>query len=249
MSRGFLLGIVFFVTLIGALGLRAPLDTALRFAPLERYQVSFERADGSLWAGRVYGLTYRGEPLGNVEVRARASSLFTGVLASDIRFANQGLAGRGRVGIGLLSGILHGEEIQIRGPVDRLSGLAPLLRQSTGQVEMVISQITLSPLRGCRQLQGVLETDVLTKLRELDWRGPPVRGNWSCEDGTSTLSFSGEADIDAIEGQLRLRPDRSYRLDVTMQTANEDVRQALPLLGFTAADDGWLYGREGRLIQ
>jgi len=247
MTRALLLPLVFLVAFLAALVLRAPLETALRLAPLERYDVSYLSAEGTVWRGLVRGLAINGRAVGDVQINAEASALLGGVLASDIRVASQGLNGRGRLGIGLLSGTLHAEGVTLSGPVRDLRGLSPFLRQSAGELRLTVPRARFAPDGRCETLDGVVETDLLQRLTGLAWSGPPVSGDWSCSDGHSVFTFLGDQSGENVRGTLTVRPDRAYAVDMVVVTSEENARAILPAMGFEPGEAGWTFRREGRL--
>jgi hypothetical protein len=235
--------IMFFVTLV----LNTPLEIALRFAPLDRYQLDYSKAEGTIWQGQLKGVVARGQPLGDVRFKAMPGALFGGVLASRVQFANAGVTGSGRMGMGLASGALHFRDVRLSAEVRSLAQISQFLRQSGGRISGAVPQGEFQLGKGCRALNGTVSTDILKSIEDVKWQGPVINGQWSCADGNAVLRFAGDEAGEEVDGEITLRPDGMFELDLNLVTQSTEITTFLSAIGFENQNGRWGYRSEGRI--
>jgi len=231
--------VVFCLVFSVGLAVRFPLSVAFGIAVPDRLAAGYRVADGTVWHGRLEGVSLSRHFLGDVTVFLRPWPLFAGRLAVDWTLDRPGLQGGGHMARGL-GGDIYLRDFDLAGRVSDLPTLIPL----TGRFDLQSARIHWS-VEGCRKAGGRVETDALARgLPQLDWRGPVLTGDLACDGEALRLEMSGAQDGDRLDVTATLHPDRRYELAVTVATESGRLLSTLPMLGFAATEDGRL-----RLVQ
>lgn len=230
---------LFCLVLAVGLAVRLPLSVAVGIAVPERLALGYRTAIGTVWSGRLEGVTLAQHLLGDITLALRPWPLFAGRLSADWTLDRAGLEGRGRIARGL-GGDTKLRDTDIAGQVAELPTLVPL----TGRFSLRSGHVHWGA-DGCRSAGGWVETDALTGgLPQLDWRGPVLAGDLACEGKALRLQMAGAQAGERFDVTALLHPDRRYELTVTVDAESGRLLMTLPLLGFAAMADGRL-----RLIQ
>ncbi len=234
---------LFILVFLCALVARFPLAYALERAGLERAGVSHERVSGTVWSGRVAGLTVMGQPLGRVTLDLQPGALLSGELAYRLAFEGETGEGRGRIALGP-DGTVHVRDLVADIDVQSLRRLQPQLRQVPSQLQVTLPHLVLGPDRRCRTAAGQVRTDVLEAIgARLDWRGPVLDGRLGCEDGALALMLAGGDPggerID-VDGEVAL-DTQTYRVEARISTGVARVAETVRALGFAGADGTYVY--------
>lgn len=234
MRRRSMLALFCLVLAVG-LGARLPLSVAVGIAVPERLALSYRAVIGTVWNGRLEGVTLAQHFLGDITLALRPWSLFAGRLSSDWTLDRAGLEGRGRMTRGL-GGDIRLREIELDGRVSDL----PTLISLTGRFGLQAGHVHWGA-DGCRSAGGRVETDALTGgLPQLDWRGPVLVGNLACEGKALRLEMAGAQAGERFDVTAMLYPDRRYDLTVTVATESGRLQSTLPLFGFMPVAGGGL---------
>ena len=223
--------------LVFAAGLiaRLPLSVAVGIAVPDRLALRFRTAVGTVWDGRLEGVSLAQHFLGDLTIFLRPLPLLSGRLSVDWRIDRPGLQGAGRM-IRSLGGDIRLRGIDLDGRVSDLPTLIPL----SGQVGLQSAHFHWAA-DGCQAAGGRIETDALTGgLPQLDWRGPVLTGDLACSGNALQLRMSGAQAGDRLEVLARLHTDSRYELTVTVDTESGRVLSTLSMLGFAATEDGRL---------
>lgn len=225
------------------LGLAAFLLALLAFAPLSlaltaaKGRLTAERAEGTLWSGRLTGARLSGLPLGAVKTRTQVLPLLTGAIRLEADARGGAFTGKGRL---LAAGARTGAD-QVTGllVLDRLGFAGPI--NGTLRLEKVTAVFQ----RGqCRQASG-------RAAAQLGGAGPiaqPVTltGSPVCSAGRWVLPMAGEAQGLRVEGRLSLAGDGAWRSQLILIPTDPAIGQALTAAGFTQEGDRWRRVSEGR---
>lgn len=226
--------ILFLAGFLLALLAFAPLSLALGAA---KGRLTAERAEGTLWSGRLTGAQLSGLPLGVVKTRTQILPLLSGAVRLEAQarggaFTGRGrlLAGGARTGADQVTGVLALDRLGFAGPVNgalKLDGAAAVFQR--GQ---------------CRQAGGKASAQLGgTGLiaQPISLTGAPV-----CRAGRWVLPMAGEARGLRVEAHLSLAADGAWRSDLILIPTDPALGQALAAAGFTQDGDRWRRSSEGR---
>lgn len=192
---------------------------------------------GTVWDGRVYGLTVQGQPVREAVIGVRPAALFAGRLTADIRLEDPDITGSGRVSLAP-GGRWWLDDASLsmtlgRAGLGDLPGLDP-------QERLFVRVLQLELEAGqCRQAVGTARSGALVSLASRHGLvGPALIGELSCREGALVLTFSGdEADL-SVSGEAVLRAD-GYDWRVEARTGDAALADILALAGFTRTAEGW----------
>lgn len=202
-------------------------------------------AEGTLWKGRLLGVTYGDIAIGDIDFRLRATSLPLGRAVVDIASTNGALEGAGRLRV-TPSALEFGD-------VSAAFNLGSIRRYSffgvpyQGALSVKAERLRLTNA-GCEAESATISTSAFDALSHR-WSGGafPMEGVIKCQDGALVASLRGEGADGTAELHVRVRPDLSYALTVSAQTRKPDVSRALEFFGFEKGGDGLSYKAVGVL--
>ncbi|GAB4570850.1 MAG: hypothetical protein Tsb008_00770 [Rhodothalassiaceae bacterium] len=190
---------LFLVAFAVFLIVRLPLAPFLTGSLADGFGVA--NSSGTVWAGRVEGLTYRGRVLGNATLSLRPLALLTGQAVFDVRIHDGPLEGHlrftssGNDGFGLGPGRIRAQ-IQLLMPV--LPGLSV--------AEISIGEILMAPA-------GCLHSNARVTVPDL-----ALEASLSCRNGQFSLHFDTIAEPVLVAlGPVRTllaREEGGYRLEL-----------------------------------
>ena len=225
---------LFVVAFVIALVAGAPLSLALGAA---KGRLAAEKAEGSLWSGRLTGARLAGLPLGAVKTRTQILPLLTGAVRLETEARGGAFTGKGRLlaagsrtGADQVTGLLALDRLGFAGPVNgalKLEKVAAVFQR--GQCRQATGKATA-------QLGG---TGPLPQPVTLT--GAPV-----CSAGRWVLPMAGEAPGLRIEAQISLAADGGWRSELILIPSDPALGQALAAAGFTQDGDRWRRASEGR---
>ncbi|MDX5394552.1 MAG: type II secretion system protein N [Caulobacteraceae bacterium] len=216
---GWALAAVFGFSAFAALVFTAPLSLA--FDPATGASgLSFARAEGSLWRGRLIGARLGPLVLGDLKVGANPFAL---------------LIGRTRVaihGAGLIGVVtLHGDSVAME-DIDGVLPLAAWAPQAGLSGDLSLAKASLRLTDGaCVAASGEARLTGLS-VQGLPAPGLEPAGALRCgPDGRLVLPLRGQASGVDVEADLGLRPD-GYALTLRIRTTRPDLQAALSAAGF-----------------
>lgn len=198
-------------------------------------QLGYEDVFGTVWSGRVYGLTVHGERVREIAVSVDPLALFTGRISADWRAVDEGLTGNGHAVIA--PGHVRLDNASLTLPLERLTGR----RDGLDPRDPVFVRLVRLDLREgrCVEAAGTVRSGALVEpAAAYGVDAPPLEGDIACEDGDVALSFSGETADVTVNGRARLRAG-GYDWQLDVRTESSDLADALALAGFQAGSDGW----------
>jgi|GEM_PF-2106920 len=208
---------------------------------LERAGISYDRAEGTLWRGRLTGVHWRDTYVGDAVMRPLPFSMLLGRLSLDMTLEGGLVAGRGIVSRGIFAPLTI-RDAEITADLAAL----PVMVKLTGHIQASLAEVALGP-RGCLRAKGRLSTDALTHgFVDTPWRGPVISGEVTCEDGALLLPLSGTDGVQKVGVLMKVRPDRSFDVRVELDTADPAMTQLLPVLGFRRDGGALVLKQEGR---
>ena len=198
-------------------------------------RLGYEDVFGTVWNGRVYGLTVQGERVREIAVSVAPLPLLTGRISADWRAADDGLAGNGHAVIA--PGYLRLDNASLTAPLARLANV----RDGLDPRDPVFLRLARLELRDgrCVEAAGSVRSGALIEpaaAHGVD--APPLEGDIACEGGDVAMTFSGETPDVTVNGRAVLRPG-GYDWQLDVRTDNPDLADVLALAGFRAEGDGW----------
>ena len=237
--KGLSLVLVFVGALAVFLAAGAPLSVALDLADARARGLGYADASGTVWRGTLRDVRVAGQPVGDVALTAQPWSLTQGALAVSLD-ARGALRARGEAQVSPAGAVTLANASVVLDARD-LARLHPELAGRGGEVFIQIDHAAFDAGRACRAAAGAIQTDVLARGDGAAWRGPPLAGAITCEDGALAVALGGaEAGTD-VDVQARLHPGQGVRVLANVKTESPEVAAALLYLGFQEGQEGFSY--------
>ncbi len=237
-------GMLFALVLVGAFLVTAvasvPLSAAVKQAGLGRAGLEWSRAEGTIWNGRLAGVSYRNQPVGDLRLRLRGGDLVRGALRFDLRLAGPSVRGRSIASFPSLSRVaLHDLRLDVE--MDRLSALRAELREAGGRLSLTGGDF-LVDRTGCLQGHARVETNLATRFAARfgeTWSA--LAGTARCEGRDVLVSLSGQGQAqETLEVDARLA-SRAVGLEVRVGSASPRLGYGLGLMGFRSEAGRYVY--------
>jgi hypothetical protein len=208
---------------------------------LERAGISYSRAEGTLWSGRLTNVYWRDTAVGEMALRPLPFAILLGRLSIDVVLEGGAVQGRARISRGVFAPLAL-RDVTISADLSTL----PVMMKLAGRIEASLAELVLGP-RGCMRAQGRLTTDALTHgVADAPWRGPGLSGEVGCKGGALIVPLSGSDGTQTVDVLMTLHPDRSFDVRVELDTADPAMTQLLPALGFRRDGGMLVLEQEGR---
>lgn len=212
-----------------------------RAAPL----TSIAGAEGTIWRGRLLGVSYNGVALGDIDYRLHAPALALARASIDLKSAGGALEGIGNLRI-------EPRAVEFR-DVSATFNLGAIRRYTFFGVRYQgAAKVTARRLRltreGCEAEAAAISTSAFDAFsRQLSGEAFPMAGPVECRDGVFTVSLEGEGADGAAELNIAVRKDFSYSLTVAARPKSPDVSRALEFFGFENGGGALSYEAAGVL--
>ncbi len=233
---------VFAATLIA----QAPASIIPALINLDGRGVGFVAVEGTIWRGRIDGLTYNNALIGDVSYRVSPLSL--ALLSPRVEASSTGGAVRGkarvRVGLGRR---LEIADTALDVDVGAFADRGIMGRPVEGVAQITVARIALSAA-GCRAADARLWTDVLDEpVQRFRGEDFPMTGNVRCDGDDLVASMAGQSSDGLAQMALRVRPNFSYEITARAEVDQEELASALRFFGFEQDGDALVYGSAGML--
>lgn len=212
-----------------------------RSAPL----LSITGAEGTIWRGRLKGVSHDGVLIGDVSYRLAAPPLLLGRIAIDADSANGALTGRAHLTIG--SDGMEFRKVAAEFNLGAIRRYTFFGVRYQGLARLDADRLKLTA-KECAAEAAALSTSAFEALTK-NWSGGPfpLAGPIECRDGAITVALDGEgADGKAAVG-LTIRPDLTYAVRIAAEPRRRDVSRALQYFGFEEKGAGLSYEAAGVL--
>lgn len=218
-----------------------PLSFALTQAKLHESGISSHHPSGTVWNGAIRKVDVAGQDIGRVEIKTRYLSALTLSPKVDWTFSGPTGSGRGTALVRLNnSARLTDTVVDLN--IAALSRLDPRLRQAPSTLSLTVRDIRVGAKSECLQAEGVLSTDVLSSLGgRYAWAGPRLVGDISCDGENFQIALRNEGGDDDINASINITPSGIYDVSARVNTRNENVLQAITVLGFERRDGAYFY--------
>lgn len=236
-----LLVMVFVAAFVGLLVAKVPLNVVLGMAVPVGGDLSYSRAEGTIWRGEIKSVRIRGVALGDAAFRFPVFSLLRLQPKVHWRFSGGAVTGHGVLGKSLFGSNIRLEDTIFTADLRRLPTMVPL----AGVFAVSVPHFVMDGTR-CEAADMTLTTDTLRhNPMGLNWQGPVLDGRMDCEDGAYVIHMAGTDGDTRLDISGTVTPDLNYRLQVTAGVSDPDLRQALSVMGFVAGSDGYRYTYQG----
>jgi len=218
-----LISIVAFLPLGWVVGPAVP-DNVKTLAPDLKFQ-------GTIWKGSVTGLPIFGAANLDIAPLARRAIIQSGegqnYLSADI-------------GTSLV------KDMDLRINLATLPFTDGRLKGLRGMINAQISDMEIEN-QSCKSAKGTVTTDVLQRNGgSVQWTGPELTGPIRCEEGALIADLTGQDAQQNIAALIRMSPDNSYRVDITVRTRRAEADAVLPIFGFTRSGQNFVLVEQGR---
>ncbi len=229
--------VVFVVLLLivgGVLGLAVlPMSMAADFAAKHGAALKFAGASGSIWNGKLQGVVFNGQALGDLAIKLDPGKLFTGRAAGRVDLVRKDLTGGAVISRAIFGGTTRLTDIKLGGQVSAVPVLPTRIRAAGGKFTLAVPEIVFEK-NLCKSANGEVWTDALSKT-DLGhhWTGPELRGPVTCKDGRLAVDAVGKAPTgEDVSAGLRTGPDLSLDLEARVLNATQGAAETLTDLGF-----------------
>ncbi|MEO0983617.1 MAG: type II secretion system protein N [Pseudomonadota bacterium] len=244
--RTLVFGLVFVIVLAFALVAATPLSFVLQRANIASTGLQWGQAQGTVWNGRLSGLTYGVQPIGDMRLSLRPSALLSGRVAYDLDW--NGPAGRGSGTLEFNRDVVILENVEAEARIAELKGLADRVRALGGRVELRAETVRVRRGR-CAEASGRVSTDALANAAAAFGRAfAVVEGPIECDGPMLQIPLQGRSSAgDELVARLRVGVVEPSTFEAEARTEDSDFGVALSLLGFEFSEGLYKYRRETSL--
>ncbi|WP_084399994.1 type II secretion system protein N [Henriciella aquimarina] len=239
----FVLILIAVLALAGFALSQVPLGFALSRLPLNAMGVQWTQSEGTVWDGRVMGVYFRNQPVGDVDVALAPMSLLSFKPALDVQWGGAG--GRGAATL-VLAGesTYRAEDVRLEQKVSALESLSPDLRAIRGTFRLSGGSARIDDFR-CTSASGEIRSDTLSlAARQFGRSFSDLTGTLACEDGAFRFVMQGagpDGDTVSVNGRAHLQGEAE--ISVEADTSDSDIETLLANAGFAREDGRWSYER------
>lgn len=241
MTRLLVLIFVFVLTALLSALLMLPLGFVLDRSGLAARNFAWASAQGTIWNGRIVGLTHNEQPYGDIQTSLRLGDIVLGRLVYDVRIQGALVRGNGVVRPGLNS--IEATQVRLEVDLSAIRTLEPRLREAGGYLRLRSDRLILGR-KGCVDVTGMVETDMISRIAAgygQSW--PEATGDLTCDAGTLVLPLStGGPSGEVFSAQGRFG-NGDATLEARVRGADAPLGYALGTFGFLLQDGSYVYRR------
>jgi hypothetical protein len=220
------------VVLVGAVAL-FPMRMAAEFAAKAAPDFKYAEADGTVWGGKLTGVTYGSQRIGDLAVNADFGSLFTGKAAATVGLGRKGLDGAADLSWPIGGKALDVKNLKLEGAVSTVRGIPQSVSAAGGKFRLELSDIKFNN-GACEIAKGEVWTDALAKVNHRGWTGPELTGPVSCEGGKLVVQATGKAPTgEDVVARMDIGSHLDMAMTATVTNATGGAVESLKSLGFT----------------
>ncbi len=214
-----------------------PMATAADMAKQRLPDLKFANASGSVWDGKLGGLSYGAQTIGDLAVKTDLLALFGGKAAGKVGMAREGLAGEADISYGLGNGGLDLKNLKLAGDTSMVPGIPPTIAAAGGKFTLNVANVKFANSL-CEDASGEVWTDALAKVNYKGWVGPELRGPVSCAGGKMQVQASGTAETgEVVQASLDIGQHLDMAMTATVSNAGTTAIEALTSVGFVLEGD------------
>ncbi len=218
-----------------------PLSYVLKQSGASSSGLSWARAEGTIWKGRITGLAYGAQPIGAAHLRLRPASLLGGHVSYDVQWAGPPGRGSGTLSAGRNEDYAIAD-LRLEASISALNGAADWVRANGGELRIRADKIRFSGGR-CMEAVGTVSTDVLTRAA-MAWgqTWPDVSGELSCDAGMLLVPLEGERNgAERVQAVARIGIVEASSVEASVVNADPQLENALALMGFVYENDAYIF--------
>jgi hypothetical protein len=220
------------VVIVGAVAM-FPMSMAADFAAKAAPDFKYAKADGSVWSGKLTGVTYGAQRIGDVSVAGDFGSLFGGKAAGTVALSRNGLTGAADMAWPLGGKELALSRFKLEGAVSTVRGMPEAVASRGGKFRLELSELKFAGDK-CQSAKGQVWTDALAKVSHKGWTGPELTGPVSCEDGKLVVNATGKAPTgEDVVARMDIGGHLDMAMTATVTNARGGALESLKSLGFT----------------
>lgn len=209
-----------------------PMATAADLAKQRLPDLKFANASGSVWDGKLGGLSYGAQSIGDLAVKTDLFALFSGKAAGKVGMAREGLAGEADISYGLGNGGLDLKNLKLAGDTAMVPGMPPTIAAAGGKFTLNVANVKFAN-NLCEDASGEVWTDALARINYKGWVGPELRGPVSCAGGKMQVQASGTAQSgEVVQASLNVGQHLDMEMTATVANAGATAIEALTSVGF-----------------
>ncbi len=209
-----------------------PMATAADLARQRLPDLKFANASGSVWDGKLGGLSYGAQTIGDIAVKTDLFSLFSGKAAGKVGMAREGLSGEADLSYGLGDGGLDLKNLKLAGDMSMVPGMPSTIAAAGGKFTLNVGHVKFANSL-CEDASGEVWTDALAKINYKGWVGPELRGPVTCAGGKMQVQASGTAQTgEAVQASLDIGQHLDMQMTATVENAGATAIEALTSVGF-----------------
>lgn len=248
MMRKVFLFVLFVLVLAGTMIANAPIGFALERAGAERVGLSWTGASGSWRTGRLTGVQYAGQSIGNISLNLQPMAFLTGQVAYEVDWQGAPGQGTGKVRIGRRAVNLEDVNGQLR--LEALRYLVDEVRASGARLTVQDGQIAFTN-GACTAASGQVSSDVLTRMAAPYRQDASVfLGNLTCAGDMLEVFGSGSiGEAGDVTGTLRVGVTEISSLRAEIFGAEAGLGIALLDYGFEPSADGYMFETSFQLLE
>lgn len=238
--RKLFLVLLFVLVIAGTVAMNTPLEFVLEKSGAKRLGLNWDEANGTWRTGRLTGVQYAGQPIGNINLDLQPAAFLAGQVAYDVDWQGSPGRGTGKVSIGRTAVKLNDINGQVQ--FEALRYLVDEVRASGARLTLQDGQIAFVD-GACQEASGRVSSDVLTRM------AAPYRqdasqfiGDIACDGDMLELFGSGSiGEAGSVTGNIRMGINEMSTLRVEISGADGGLGIALLDYGFEPSELGYMF--------
>ncbi|MEM8936326.1 MAG: type II secretion system protein N [Pseudomonadota bacterium] len=209
--------------------------------------ITYERLDGTVWAGELKHLWVEDQYFGTINFRLSPLKLVLGRFEARVRAEGGVGTGEGNIGVGALGQTFRVSDARVVFDLSAVRNYTMFGIPYQGEVRASIKRFVVSR-EGCRIARSEVWTDMLNAPAiEFLGNALPLEGAAACDGADVALSLTGENASGTAQITIKVTPQLSYEFVAAIDPVEQDLEAQLPLVGFEARGAQFVYDAYGEL--
>lgn len=241
MIRALILSLLLLAALIAGAAF-VPLEAVLNAAGLRNQEVGWTSARGSVFSGRIEGLSVKGTEYGTADLSLVPAAILQRKISYEVDWTGPKGIGSSRVSLRRIDEI-ELTDFKIDLDLAAFARSARWVEKSGGRVRLEGAQLSFTKGR-CAQASGRASSDVLERNRDVLGAGwSALEGELRCEDGALVVPLMSEnASGTRFGAVLKAQPGVRTKFEARLSgKISRPMAFALPLAGFARDGEEFVY--------
>ncbi len=209
-----------------------PMSVAADFAAKQAPDFRYVGAGGSVWDGKLMGVSIGEQAVGDLSVKTEALALIGGKAGGKVTLSREGFTGETDLAWPLSGQALELSNLKLMGKAGLVPGMPHVVALAGGDFALEIAHLRFAG-EVCESASGEVWTDALAKVNVKGWVGPELRGPVGCRDGKLTLEANGRSQTgEDVSATLTISHRLDMELTAIVQNAEGAAVEALTGIGF-----------------